>query len=130
VTIVWPSTFPKGCPPSAAQPPSQQVFRLVRAGTPAATDFVPYAIERPELFQKGPPCHAHGLSVFDSLEKCRAAERRSPSLRGRLSAQANLAPEHGLILQTPGVRNTGHITWWVSPALDPVPLFAVVLVGD
>lgn len=123
----WPAHFPAGCPPPSAAPATGTVFRLVRNRPPAASDFVPHILLFPRNSFTGCQCEACGLSVFTTLEECRRAEARIPSLRGREVASADLTAEHGALAATPRAKNPGHFTWWLPTDLpQPETLFSLV----
>lgn len=124
--MAWTNILPADCPPADARGADQVVFRLVRADPPDASDFVSFFDRSPLENWGARLCQAMGLSVYESLETCRRAARRSRSLRNRLPASADLAPHHGMLART-DTRNPGHLTWWLSAEVgEPAAMFSVV----
>ena len=112
----WPDYFPDDCPPNSAQPASSQVYRFIDGDSPQPEDFLSWREQNPnQSCPKGvTECQACGLSVFTTQEGVCIALRRKPFLRRKQIALGQLAPDNGVLLNTPS-KGTGdnHHTWWI-----------------
>lgn len=72
---MYPEFFPEGCPPADGNEGEQVLFRLTKAATPQARDFLSkWELGSPEDFT-GQECLACGLSVLVSLDDAKALQR-------------------------------------------------------
>ena len=122
--MVWPSYFPKACPPDDSIKANSDVYRLVEGEPPKKEDFVSYWIKYPEkqeIYRKlGHTCETCGLSVFRSLEDAQRISRRVQHLPKKV-AVATLDSTMGHIKNT---NNPEHYTWWVPISVrEPALLF-------
>lgn len=75
-------------------------------------------------------CQARGLSVYPTLEACREAAGKVPSLAKKQLAVGTMQGSYGSVAQTPSKNTENHMTWWVSPDCpDPAIFFVRVGIG-
>lgn len=70
------------CPPADAEAVRREVYRFVDRDPPAASDFVPVLLKRPDI-EPGKRCQAAGLSVFTDLADAARQRRRFKGFRRR-----------------------------------------------
>lgn len=81
---MWPSYFPRQCPPAKARQDSLEVFRLVAHDPPEATDFQPNQIVRPNRnFKPEDLCNACGISVFKSIDDAIRTKDKYKATKGK-----------------------------------------------
>jgi hypothetical protein len=99
------------CPPHSDQKLPRKVFRLLVDDVPADSDFLSFA----EMGKGSEPtnatkqCRWHGLSVFSDIDDAYQAIDLYPDKS--FIATAELLPEHGVAVETPG-KYPSHMTWW------------------
>jgi len=113
------------CPPVAEQALPRRVFRLLGNNTLEDSDFLSFAEmgRLPEPSQPVKACRWHGLSVFSNMEDA----QQVIELYGDkpFIAFADLLPEHGVAVETPG-KYPSHMTWWPIEGLDRKSRFTCV----
>lgn len=94
---VFPSFFPKDCPPNDAQSSADEFFRLVRAHPPEDNDFRSHV----ELGINGrfDRCIGSGLSVFTELNDIYKLKRRVKGFEKRRVARGKHAESRGQVLK-------------------------------
>ena len=124
---LWPSHYPHSCPPSDADPASGEIYRFTYKASPAAKDFKSFYDADPTKDWGEMACQARGLSVYPTLEACREAARKVPSLAKKRLAVGVMQGSYGMVAQTPSKNTSNHMTWWVSPSCpDPTMFFVPV----
>ena len=123
-TVNWPAFFPPGCPPPEAKDAQAEVFRLVSANPPTASDFECWAQRNPKKYMGD--CKASGLSVFTAKADALRLVRRVPGMSGKLIALASLRQGAGKLMHTPSSGASSHHTWWTPAGFDHAAAFKVV----
>lgn len=113
--LEWPSHFPKSCPPDAAAPVDQAVFRIVAADPPQPADFRSYL--ELGLREGENECKRAGLSSYGTQaqaeRKMAKLSKHAPVARDLFVATAMLIPDDGKLSEA-GTR--GHRTLWLRAA--------------
>jgi hypothetical protein len=122
--MMWPKHFPSGCPEPEAIPADGIVWRIVKADTPTADDFVSHKLTYPAKNWGKSECQACGLSVHRNRADALGL-LALPRFRGYHVASGTLAPAHGVIRSTPTAKSESHETWWVPQGVEVWTLFAV-----
>lgn len=126
----WPNHYPNSCPPNEAEPTSGQIYRFTYKSTPMAKDFKAFYDGDPSKDWGDLACQARGLSVYPTLEACREAAGKVPSLAKKKLASGAMQVSYGKIAETPSKNTSSHMTWWVgADCPDPVTFFVPVDVG-
>lgn len=125
---MWPTHFPRDCPPQSARDVSgDKVYRLLMSTEPHADDFRSYYELGKHTNQAS--CQNRGLSVQSSFG---GAERLFRKAKGfKAIAQGHLPVGMGKILDTASdYAGSDHQTWWVprEPKRKPQNLFTTVRV--
>jgi hypothetical protein len=127
--FIWPSSFPRECPPATAGEQEITAYRLVKNDPPQAEDFVPVAMNPTHPHQPFPAeklCMACGLSVFQTLDGVRNTRQKFKGFRDRLIAQGDIGLSDGVILKTSA---DSHVTWWTT-LTEPHLKFPVIVADD
>lgn len=121
---VFPSFFPKDCPPDDAQSSADEFFRLVRADPPEENDFRSHV----ELGINGrfDRCIGSGLSVFTELNDIYKLKRRVKAFEKRRVARGRAEPKDGLAVHTPTKEEDSHHTWWLFEGATVAKKFVVI----
>lgn len=126
----WPDHYPQLCPPSQAVPSDGHIYRFTYGAMPEAKDFRSFYDGAPNKDWGDLACQARGLSVYPTLEACREAANKVPSLAKKKLAAGSLQGSYGMVAETPSKNTSNHMTWWVgSNCPDPVTFFAPVDFG-
>lgn len=114
--------LPESCPPDQASEigKAMTVYRLARHNPPTENDFKSKLEKQPTLPVPN-PCIARGLSVWESLETCKA-QIKLPARKNSVVLELTLVPDSGIILHDGGP----HITWWPFKATDVLALAKVL----
>ena len=122
-TVIWPTHFPRNCPPPDADSLSHVVYYLVASKPPIPDDFRS-ALERGSFVGK-PECQRASLSCGLKFDDISSLQKSIPRLRNFMVSIAKLREEHGKIMQT---GNPGHYSLWLfgnallaAPKLFEVP---------
>jgi hypothetical protein len=107
----------QNCPPKKDQKLPRKVFRLLIGEVPDDSDFLSFAEMERGTEPPSPvkACRWHGLSVFSDIEDAYQAVDLYPDKQ--FIASAELSPQHGVAVETPG-RYPSHMTWWPSDGID------------
>ncbi len=125
VRMVFPSHFPKECPPAAASSAAGELFRFVWHKPPEPSDFVSVLLAPgKKRFAPDRLCQACGLSVLTNEEDAALAQKIVPLLRKMMLAKARVSAEWGAVAPTRGYK--GHHTWWVADGKTPEKIFDVI----
>lgn len=127
--IKWPEIFPEDCPPvDCCLPGKRVVFRLIKGMVILESDFLPHILENPDTkYSQAYKCRACGLSFFTELESAKRTIQTSPVIRkSNKIARGTLTDECGVLKNTPSTNHSGHVTLWVAPGYNLVPLFSLI----
>ncbi len=115
--MLFPTDWPKNCPPSDAADCSGPVFRIVTAKPPGPDDLKSYE----ELgIQVGSECRRKAVSVYAKLEHALHRQSLSPHL-GSFVAVGEFVQGAGKTKLTD--ERTGHVAWWSPKQFDRASLF-------
>lgn len=123
----WHVDLPDECPPPEAEPCDATVYRFVKNDPPTTSDFV-----RPVDNQQRSPkpdddaCEVCALSVFTDPADAATARNLVPGMRKRMVAQADLAPDSGVMKARWSPPMPSHASWWVPDGVDPSAKFVKV----
>jgi hypothetical protein len=125
--VVFPSHYPSGCPPSAAEEAAGVVFRITKGNPPNPDDFLSFhemgkALQRDTVEAR---CQYRGLSVFRSLTDASHHLQALPGL-GDYIAKGTLTPAKGKTQLTATRKRPTHTTWWCAEGIDRGEGFAVI----
>ena len=95
----WPADFPDDCPPEDAVPAGGVYYRIVKNDPPQS-------------------------SVYEDRDDAIKCALKFDSLGTHIAA-ADLTPDSGKILKTPGLFPSHH-TWWIADGFDATALSASV----
>jgi hypothetical protein len=118
---MFPSSWPKGCPPEDAIAAQGVVYRIVRSNPPTPSDFASLHEQGRPVTNK--PCESAGLSVFWALSDALHCAEKFPYL-GELIALGRLEPLHGMLKPTPR-RDNSHTTWWPAEGIARHTVFSI-----
>jgi hypothetical protein len=110
--------LPAGCPPPNAQAVDRDIvaYRIIDTPPPKASDFISHWNMNPGKRYRD-ECIARSLSIFSTLEECRAVMEGSLKFKNKGICRIKLAPGAGMILQN---HQTGHISWWMAKDAEPL----------
>lgn len=125
--MLWPKSYPDGCPPADAQSQQLRVNLLVQPPIKPA-DFDSLKTRQPQksFLTDELECQAHGLSAFEQIEHVRRVKRRVRRLRNHAIAAGKLGSETGVVKPTSSQFGDSHRTWWIPIHVQPWTLFEIV----
>lgn len=124
--MIFPDYFPLQCPPSIAQNPNGEYYRLVKEQNIGDNDFMPHVLLYPDRDFSEKLCEACGLSLFTNIQTSDRLRLAVPGFRKCHIAKAILKNEDGKILHTPSSCSHDHFTWWKPVSADVKSLFQIV----
>ncbi len=120
----WKESLPDGCPAGVepTDPTGETLYRLIAGAQPALADFRSHQDLDPQKhFLFGSPCEARSVSLWTTVEQCRALQKR-PNHRQKRIASVVVEANAGVVKR----KNTGHVSWWLCAGADPLARAAVV----